>query len=153
MGNSERDEFDALERLRQFSELHMPVNACVSIPTAGRTDHAAVTEPEQSEIPRRHLRESITREASIKTMGTVLMTGEWFRSGMFSLNSVPPTLMSDGTRAARFAPTPGRNMPSLFVSRKGPPGTLGTPARTSGSTARKASRTHLPKIPPYNKCV
>jgi hypothetical protein len=48
--------------------------------------------------------------------GTVLMTGGWLRRGMFSLNSVPLTLIGDGTRAARSRPTPGRTVgPGLML--------------------------------------
>src|SRR3989442_4710871 len=55
------------------------------------------------------------------------------RSGMFSLNVMPPTLMSDGTRTARATPIDGRKRgESRKISMNGPPGTLSTPARTLG---------------------
>src|SRR5262245_5040511 len=90
---------------------------------------------------------------------TVLITGGWFLSGMFSLKCGGPTgipsmlvipgeLMSDGTRDTSKMPTPGRppgeSRPYLRLPTKG---TLSTLARTLGSTARKTD----PYCPPKEK--
>src|SRR5436309_2636904 len=79
--------------------------------------------------------------------GTVLVTGGWFRSGMFSLNcgkknggvaiGIRGRLSRAGTRKANENATRARKDGlRRAISMIAPPGTLATPARTLGSTAR-----------------
>ena len=74
--------------------------------------------------------------------GTVLITGGRFSNGMFSLKphaggANGGALRSDGTREASARATNTRKEGlSRAISTMGPPGTLGTPARTESSSAR-----------------
>src|SRR2546430_8710400 len=79
--------------------------------------------------------------------GTVLVTGGWFRSGMFSLNcgkknggvaiGIRGRVSRAGTRKASENATRARKDGlRRAVSMTAPPGTVGTPARVVGSTAR-----------------
>src|SRR5919202_679989 len=89
---------------------------------------------------------------------TVLVTGGWLRSGMFSLKKRedgggtgtpsiwlrPGGLIKDGTRAAKNVPSSGRKLGlRRAMSVTVPPGTLGTPARMSGSTRSEEHTSEL----------
>src|SRR5262245_3988816 len=77
------------------------------------------------------------------------LRGRPSRSGRFSLNwgpatgtpsmlTIPGELISEGVRDARPPPISADRRPVVLVKSRGvPPGTLSTPACTSGSTARK----------------
>src|SRR5262249_23550746 len=84
--------------------------------------------------------------------GTVSVTGGRLRSGWFSLKFVKDgfgvLLYSRGEWKKSTCPTSGRKLgESRAISTTEPPGTFGTPAFTSGSTARKS----VPYMPP-NDC-
>ena len=97
---------------------------------------------------------------------TVLTTGGWFRSGMFSLKNGPATgtppmlvrpgeLMSEGTRACKTTPASGRPgtgavppADSAFFWTNPPAcGLMNTPDWTAGSTASKSD----PRLPPKDR--